>query len=76
MKARKCDRCGKFYDDYKPTEETKNANALRLMGGHPDQRPPRRLVRPLRRVHERPRNTPRHPAQAPGGACRAACERR
>lgn len=32
MKARKCDRCGKFYDDYKPTEETKNANALRLMG--------------------------------------------
>lgn len=32
MKARKCDRCGKFYNDYKPTEETKNANALRLMG--------------------------------------------
>ena len=32
MKARKCARCGKFYDDYKPTEETKNANALRLMG--------------------------------------------
>lgn len=32
MKARKCDRCGKFYDDYKPTEKTKNANAIKLMG--------------------------------------------
>lgn len=32
MKARKCDRCGKFHDYYTPTEETGNANALRLMG--------------------------------------------
>lgn len=32
MKARKCDRCGKFYEEYNGTEETKSANALRLMG--------------------------------------------
>ena len=61
MKARKCDRCGKFYDDYKPTEETKNANALRLMGAthtryHPRPGSPHRAAH--RRRGGRRRNRP------------------